>query len=100
MPDLDQVKDAQEKDADCRKIIKEIDKYVKTAEPFILVNGVLHRIRILDRVDGEHLVVNLVIPEALLAVVLYWCHSHFLAGHQGMEKTIKLFRRYFYHPRE
>ena len=101
MPDLEKIRKAQKEDRHCREIMKRLlrgdeRRNSEGMEGFKAVEGILYKVRLLKRVEGGHITVNFVIPESILDEILNWCHSGIGGEHQGSEKTLQIFRRYFW----
>lgn len=93
---LDEIKQEQQADQKLQRIIHSLQtkstvETINKRNPFILINGILYKIRNCNKhynqriVGGRHL---LVIPRSMQNKLLEWAHDHPTAGHGGQQKTL------------
>ena len=81
----------------CRYVGKAQTVFKMQCENYVLVNGILFRIRY-DKEDKGKLSLVLCIPEKYESTVLYQYHTPLLAGHPGVIKLYDTIRQKYYFP--
>ena len=91
--DLDMVKSEQMKDDNTKCIINDLLQDENLRPGFELINGILYK-----KAPTEKDCSRLYIPHTLILEVLKLTHSHCLAGHPGVKKTIRVITRNYFWP--
>ena len=81
----------------CRYVGKAQTVFKRQCEDYVLVNGVLFRIRY-DKTDKGEPSLVLCIPEKYIPRVLYQYHTPLLAGHPGVIKLYDTIKQKYYFP--
>ena len=81
----------------CRYVGKAQTVFKMQCEDYVLVNGVLFRIRY-DKADKGEPSLVLCIPEKYIPTVLYQYHTPLLAGHPGVIKLYDTIKQKYYFP--
>ena len=81
----------------CRYVGKAQTVFKMQCEDYVLVNGILFRIRY-DKEDKGEPTLVLCIPEKYVPTVLYQYHTPLLAGHPGVIKLYDTIRQKYYFP--
>ena len=81
----------------CRYVGKAQTVFKMQCEDYVLVNGVLFKIRYGKEDEGEPSLV-LCIPEKYIPTVLYQYHTPLLAGHPGVIKLYDTIKQRYYFP--
>ena len=104
------LRSAQRKDPACIKLIKQLNNNGNNnnetdVPPHVLVNcriikGIVYMLRVIKRssLTDEFLVPY--IPDELMPTALKLMHNESTAGHQSVERMLKLFRKNFYNNKE
>ena len=81
----------------CRYIGKAQTVFKMQCEDYVLVNGVLFKIKY-DKADKGEPSLVLCIPEKYMPTVLYQYHTPLLAGHPGVIKLYDIIKQKYYFP--
>ena len=81
----------------CRYVVKAQTVFKMQCEAYVLVNGVLFKIRY-DKADKGEPSLVLSIPEKYIPTVLYQYHTSLLAGHLGVVKLYDTIKQKYYFP--
>ena len=81
----------------CRYVGKAQRLFKMSCEDYIVMNGVLFRIRYEKHNEGKPSLA-LCIPEKYIPTILYQYHSPLLAGHPGTVKLYETLRKKYYFP--
>ena len=81
----------------CRYVGKAQTVFKMQCEDYVLVNGILFKIRYDKENKGEPILV-LCVPEKYVPTVLYQYHAPLLAGHPGVIKLYDTIRQKYYFP--
>ena len=81
----------------CRYVGKAQKIFKMQCEDYILLNGILFKIRY-DREDKGNPSLVLCVPESYVPTVLYQYHTPLLAGHPGVVKLYETIRQKYYFP--
>ena len=81
----------------CRYVGKAQRLFKMSCEDYIVMNGILFRIRY-DKENGGRPSLALCVPEKYIPTILYQYHSPLLAGHLGTVKLYETLRRKYYFP--
>jgi len=85
--------EAQQQDEQCQEILSRL----KCNSDFRLMKGILVEYR---QYPGRRMGPRAVIPDAMMARVLYALHDDPMSGHSGVSKTLWRFRQRFYNSRD
>ena len=81
----------------CRYVGKAQRLFKLSCEDYLVMNGILFRIRY-DKGNGGKPSLVLCVPEKYIPTILYQYHSPLLAGHPGTVKLYETLRRKYYFP--
>ena len=92
---LDDIQEEQKKDKKLKSIIDRLTtnptpSFSSNRSPYILVNGLLYKIRKAIKNQDHRIISNkhlLVIPTSMQNKLITWAHDHPMAGHAGRIKT-------------
>ena len=105
--DAEKLRKAQTKDVTCREIIAQLTNNKtdnKIPDQLILnsrlIRGILYVVRTIERKPYPEAYIVPYVPDMLMKDALKLTHEEILAGHKDTERTLKLFRKNFYHIRE
>ena len=95
-----ELRNAQQKDPFCLEIIKNLRSNVKTIPTKLLldcklVNGTIYVVRRIKRATLSDELIIPYIPDALIPTAFKLVHGELTTGHNGYERTLKLFVKNF-----